>query len=195
MKLPRQGIAYSAALEQQRSGIIERELDRRLVDAPRDGTAYARKDGEWVAAAGGSGTIACRVEKSIQQLLYDSQNTLVSFDIVDRDDSNFWSASAPTQLTAPQNGWYALNGGYAITASNDEGNRVLRLFKNNNSGRKLIAGSSTRNPLGAATVLSASALEYFIAGEWLTMEAYRSDIAFPVYILAVPYSFLSMAKL
>lgn len=50
MKLPIQPPNYDRSMEQQRSGILEREIAQKISDSPVDGKPYARKNGEWVSA-------------------------------------------------------------------------------------------------------------------------------------------------
>ena len=260
VKLPTQPAQYDRYIEQQRSGLIEREFDRIQsatisgvagpqgpqgpagpqgatgpqgpageagpagpqgeagpegpagaagapgVGVPEGGAtgqilAKASADDydtEWInAPEGGAGSVvAARAEQDLDQLIGTSSPVTINFGVEIRDDGGLYSLGAPTIMTAPSAGWYAVQSGFSMTANANDGNIASWIVKVAavDDSERIIAATTFRNPSGSLARATVATTDYFEAGDYVYVRAIRTNSGGGISLLAGPQTFLSMHK-
>lgn len=118
--------------------------------------------------------------------------TAIQFTNVSGDDGGFWNPANPDRLTIPEDGWYQVEGGFAIE-QNATGWRLAQLKLGVvilDAMRVPAAGNS--NP-----VLSVSSLGYFEAGQVVRLYATQnsgSTLTLPTSGVGIPLPYLAIAR-
>lgn len=83
--------------------------------------------------------IACRVRRNANQAAATGAWTALSWDVEEDDDGGFYAGGAPTRLTIPATGWYALYGWLAWANSGAGAGRYASWHLNGNAYVKAAA--------------------------------------------------------
>jgi len=115
----------------------------------------------------GSTAVAANVRRSSPQSIPTYTDTAIEFDSVVRNDGGVWSASNPSRMTAPFDGWYSITGGAHWAPISWAGRRIY-IVKNGAAPFEGLT-SVVSTPDHNDPMLSTSAIIYMVAGDYVEL--------------------------
>lgn len=118
------------------------------------------------------------VKRDANQAVLTSTNSPISFDGILLDSGGFFSPGAPTRITFPEAGVYAVSG-TVVFEPNALGNRIgnVQVYKSSGVAQTDQAGleSSLANTVANSSTKQASDIFLVDAGDYIQLEAYQTS--------------------
>ena len=119
----------------------------------------------------------CRIRRTTNQLIANSTETAISFDVEDFDQGNMADLAAqPTRITIATAGIY-LVGGWNAWAANTAGDRAIRVIKNGEAVADGIVQQDSPAPNGAGVepTRALNTIFKFAAGDYIELVIVQSS--------------------